>query len=202
MKRRLAPWALRDRDGHPQYERENRTSRSELRLAAERLPANVRHATARMLRLLVLPALLATIGTASVAAAERYGHLDSLSMRAEQLKQVSENVEYGQGPEKLGAAEPFVRFLETEAYVDFELACDPEKQTYLTVRVWGSSGSGGRGLPEGETPASVCARVSVAMGRGSAGGGAAAATEARCRREVRNALRAREAGDGRPPKSR
>lgn len=64
------------------------------------------------------------------------------------------------------------------------------------------AGSAGGGLPEGETPASVCARVSAGMGRGSGAAGAAAATEARCRREVRNALRAAEAGSGRPPKSR
>ena len=50
-----------------------------------------------------------------------------------------------QGPEELGLAEPFIRFTKDDQYVDFELGCHPEKQNYFTVKVWGSSGSGGYG---------------------------------------------------------
>lgn len=64
------------------------------------------------------------------------------------------------------------------------------------------TGAAGGGLPEGETPSSICARISVATGQGGGAAGAAAAIEARCRRQVRNALRATEAGGGRPPGSR
>lgn len=52
-------------------------------------------------------------------------------------------IQLGKGPEQLGQAEPFVRFTDDDQHVDFELGCHPERQTYLTVKVWGSSGSAG-----------------------------------------------------------
>lgn len=54
-----------------------------------------------------------------------------------------DGVELGKGPEELGQAEPFIRFTDDDQHVDFELDCQPEKQNYLTVKVWGSSGSDG-----------------------------------------------------------
>jgi len=52
-------------------------------------------------------------------------------------------IQMGKGPEELGLAEPFVQFTDDDQHVDFELGCDPEKQNYLTVKVWGNSGSAG-----------------------------------------------------------
>ena len=57
----------------------------------------------------------------------------------------SADTELGAGPKELGLAEPFVRFAKDDQYVDCELACHPAKQNYFTVKVWGSSGSGGYG---------------------------------------------------------
>lgn len=54
-----------------------------------------------------------------------------------------DGVELGKGPEALGQAEPFLRFTDDDQHVDFELECHAEKQNYLTVKVWGSSGSDG-----------------------------------------------------------
>jgi hypothetical protein len=69
----------------------------------------------------------------------------------------------GKGPEKLGLTEPFIRFTGDDQHVDFELGCHPEKQNYLTVKVWGSSGSAGSSLvlhdPEhGDAPFDTIAR--------------------------------------------
>lgn len=54
-----------------------------------------------------------------------------------------DGVELGKGPEALGQAEPFLRFTDDDQHVDFELECHAENQNYLTVKVWGSSGSDG-----------------------------------------------------------
>ncbi len=60
-------------------------------------------------------------------------------------RNLSAGIELGAGPQELGLAEPFIRFTKDDQYVDFELGCHPEKQNYFTVKVWGSSGSGGYG---------------------------------------------------------
>lgn len=46
---------------------------------------------------------------------------------------------------ELGLAEPCIYFSDDEQHVDFELGCDPERQTYFTVKVWGGSESESRG---------------------------------------------------------
>ncbi len=58
----------------------------------------------------------------------------------------SDGIQLGKGPEELGLAEPFIRFTDDDQHVDFELGCHPKQQNYLTVKVWGSSGSAGSAL--------------------------------------------------------
>ncbi len=53
-------------------------------------------------------------------------------------------IELGAGPQELGLEAPFIRFSKDDQHVDFQLGCHPDQQTYFTVKVWGSSGSGGR----------------------------------------------------------
>jgi len=54
-----------------------------------------------------------------------------------------DGIQVGKGPEELGLTAPFVRFTGDDQHLEFELACDPEKQNYFTVKVWGNSGSDG-----------------------------------------------------------
>lgn len=75
----------------------------------------------------------------------------------------TDGIQLGKGPEELGLAEPFVRFTDDDQHVDFELGCHPERQNYLTVKVWGNSGSAGSSLllhdPEkGDAPFDAIAR--------------------------------------------
>ncbi len=97
----------------------------------------------------IAAALSVMQGRLGAAPADSYGHLEVLAMNRPPLAQVSENIEFGRGPETLDAQEPFIRFLKSEAYVDFELACDPQQQNYFTVKVWGGSGA------EAERPGST-----------------------------------------------
>ena len=59
---------------------------------------------------------------------------------------VSEGMERGRGPASLDANNGFVRFGGDGARMTLELECSPQEQNYLTVKVWGNSGSGGSRL--------------------------------------------------------
>ena len=92
---------------------------------------------------LAIVTVLALQSITCAANAAPHGQLDLVSMTAPELDHIADNVEHGRGPAELAADEPFVRFTSNEGFVDFQLDCHPEKKNYLTVKIWGGSGSGG-----------------------------------------------------------
>jgi hypothetical protein len=102
----------------------------------------MRFSSNRVLRCGILGPLLAvavfSFGILPSLASEKFPVLDQHDFK--DLVPAS-GVELGEGPEALGLLEPFIRFSEDDQHVDFQLRCDPEKQTYFSVKVWGSSGS-------------------------------------------------------------
>ncbi len=58
-----------------------------------------------------------------------------------EVKRTGGHVKRGRGPSALDANASFIRFGKDGDQVEIDLNCSPEKPTYLTVKVWGNSGS-------------------------------------------------------------
>lgn len=63
-----------------------------------------------------------------------------------QMQELGDAMKKGRGPAALDAEKRFIRFGGDGAQTVLQLDCHPKKQNYLTVKIWGNSGSGGSSL--------------------------------------------------------
>ena len=89
-------------------------------------------------------AVMLAVNVKPVGAAESAEQIAGYS--SDVIKDLGDSVSVGRGPEELNAKADFIQFNKDGASVTFELRCDPEKQNYLTVKLWGGSGSSGSRL--------------------------------------------------------
>lgn len=82
--------------------------------------------------------LLLLGGNPRVFAMDAYVPVD----RNPELLEISDGVERGSGPEALDADKKFYLFNKNKSYIDLKLDCHPDRPNYVTVKVWGGSGSG------------------------------------------------------------
>ena len=109
-----------------------------------RTPAPWRYALKRSIFVIAL--LSGLFCSFAAQAGGSWAHDAGLIDQTPNILKLGSDVEKGRGPDSLDAEKPFIRFAGKGARARFKLNCHPEKQNYLTVKVWGGSGSSGSKL--------------------------------------------------------